>query len=488
MPFLLLSGRFFFFWVRKHSACACRLMAHTSLHLLDLVQTQPSHVNTSSINWVTIQDWMSGKLECVNKDHCWNEDQRARFLDLCEMLGFPHLLIKVGVSDNLNNGMALDHCSRLLQDRESYISAQMLRPYLHEARRIVGSSTQPKACYSSFTACEPSEFSPCAHSRSCAFLQLLSEKDEFYSGDTSKPERKFVLGSELREFWMQEEIAQAAATGRLVSAVEGNSSAGSAAAMLWHSQFGSLCQFFHDAGHWDDVARCFAYAARVLSPLSARGGARSLSPDASTCDRKQQPRVKPEPFFWPIFDHLKTHTQRRKMSQAHSYYGIACSLKHVCYQRSGDGKAGKLVIVGNHLRTAVSECITAWTGTNSSDSLPILGGMDLDFVDEPKTDEAPYIMGTTLLAAMDDGLDNSLDPGEPEERNIYEAMAEGKEVKKLPMSLGEALDHLAGNEVIKRGMPGEMYRLYDEYKRDEFARFMSTVTEWDNETYMECLP
>ena len=29
---------------------------------------------------------------------------------------------------------------------------------------------------------------------------------------------------------------------------------------------------------------------------------------------------------------------------------------------------------------------------------------------------------------------------------------------------------------------------YDEYKRDEFARFMSTVTEWDNEMYMECLP
>ena len=64
-----------------------------------------------------------------------------------------------------------------------------------------------------------------------------------------------------------------------------------------------------------------------------------------------------------------------------------------------------------------------------------------------------------VLAAMDDGLDNNLDPGQPEERNIYEAMAQGKEVKKLPMSLGEALDHPANNEVVKRGMPGEMYRL-----------------------------
>lgn len=100
----------------------------------------------------------------------------------------------------------------------------------------------------------------------------------------------------------------------------------------------------------------------------------------------------------------------------------------------------------------------------------------------------PYLMGTTLLAAMDDGIDNKLDPGEPEERNIYDAIQAGKQVKKLPMSLGEALGFLDNSEVVKRGMPGEMHRLFDEYKRDEEARFMSTVTEWDNEVYMECLP
>ncbi|MDG2190821.1 MAG: glutamine synthetase, partial [Paracoccaceae bacterium] len=100
----------------------------------------------------------------------------------------------------------------------------------------------------------------------------------------------------------------------------------------------------------------------------------------------------------------------------------------------------------------------------------------------------PYLMGTTLLAAMDDGIDNSISPGEPEERNIYEAIKEGKEVKKLPMSLGEALSYLEQSEVVRRGMPGEMYRLYHEYKYDEWARFMSTSTDWDNEMYMECLP
>ena len=76
----------------------------------------------------------------------------------------------------------------------------------------------------------------------------------------------------------------------------------------------------------------------------------------------------------------------------------------------------------------------------------------------------------------------------PAVTDIYEAIKEGKDVKKLPMSLGEALEALEADEVVQRGMPGEMYRLYHEYKSDEWARFMSTVTDWDSDTYMECLP
>jgi glutamine synthetase len=100
----------------------------------------------------------------------------------------------------------------------------------------------------------------------------------------------------------------------------------------------------------------------------------------------------------------------------------------------------------------------------------------------------PYIMGSVILAAIDDGIVNELDPGMPEERNIYEAMEAGKEVTKLPMSLGAALEALEMDKVVQRGMPGEMYRLYHEYKTDEWERFMSTVTDWDSDTYMECLP
>ncbi|MCI0620305.1 MAG: glutamine synthetase family protein [Acidobacteria bacterium] len=100
----------------------------------------------------------------------------------------------------------------------------------------------------------------------------------------------------------------------------------------------------------------------------------------------------------------------------------------------------------------------------------------------------PYLMAAALLKAFDDGIRRRLDPGEPEQRNIYQAMEEGKQVKKLPLSLGEALNRLEEDEVIKAALPGEMYRVFMHYKRDEWERFLGTVTEWDLNTYLDCLP
>jgi glutamine synthetase len=100
----------------------------------------------------------------------------------------------------------------------------------------------------------------------------------------------------------------------------------------------------------------------------------------------------------------------------------------------------------------------------------------------------PYLMAAGLLKAFEDGIRNKLDPGEPEERNIYAALAAGKKVKKLPMSLGEALAELDKDETIKAALPEEMYRVFTHYKRDEWEKFMATVTEWDLNQYWDYLP
>jgi glutamine synthetase len=100
----------------------------------------------------------------------------------------------------------------------------------------------------------------------------------------------------------------------------------------------------------------------------------------------------------------------------------------------------------------------------------------------------PYLSMAALIKAMEDGIRRQLDPGEPEERNIYEAIAGGKQVKKIPMTFGDALDALDADEVIKSALPGDMFRVFSHYKRDEWERYCAQVSDWDVKEYLDVLP
>ena len=52
----------------------------------------------------------------------------------------------------------------------------------------------------------------------------------------------------------------------------------------------------------------------------------------------------------------------------------------------------------------------------------------------------------------------------------------------------EALDRLDEDEIIRSALPDEMYRVFSHYKRDEWERFLGAVTQWDVDTYLDCLP
>jgi glutamine synthetase len=100
----------------------------------------------------------------------------------------------------------------------------------------------------------------------------------------------------------------------------------------------------------------------------------------------------------------------------------------------------------------------------------------------------PYLSMAALLVTMRDGLDQSIDPGPPEEGNIYEAIEAGKEVVRIPSTLGEALDALEADSVVRQALPDEMYTVFMHYKRDEWERFIGTVTDWDVKEYLDILP
>jgi len=100
----------------------------------------------------------------------------------------------------------------------------------------------------------------------------------------------------------------------------------------------------------------------------------------------------------------------------------------------------------------------------------------------------PYLSMAALIMAMWDGIERRLDPGEPEERNIYEAMEAGKQVRKIPMTFGAALDALEADDVIRSALPGDMERVFMHYKRDEWERYCAQVSDWDVKEYLDVLP
>jgi glutamine synthetase len=100
----------------------------------------------------------------------------------------------------------------------------------------------------------------------------------------------------------------------------------------------------------------------------------------------------------------------------------------------------------------------------------------------------PYLSFAAIIKAMQDGIQRNLDPGPPENRNIYDAIAGGKNVKRVPMTLGAALAALEKDTVIRDALPGEMYTVFHHYKTDEWERYCATVSDWDVAEYLDILP
>jgi glutamine synthetase len=100
----------------------------------------------------------------------------------------------------------------------------------------------------------------------------------------------------------------------------------------------------------------------------------------------------------------------------------------------------------------------------------------------------PYLSQAALLRAGLDGVKRKLDPGPPQQRNIYDVIEEGKDVERVPAHLGEAIEALEADDVVKSALPGRLLDVYLHYKKDEWERFLAAVTDWERERYLDILP
>jgi glutamine synthetase len=86
----------------------------------------------------------------------------------------------------------------------------------------------------------------------------------------------------------------------------------------------------------------------------------------------------------------------------------------------------------------------------------------------------PYLALGGLLAAGLDGLQRKTDPGEPvlvDPDTLAEAERRRRGIRRLPASLGEALDALERDEVLREALGEGLAREYLAVKRSEVRGF-----------------
>lgn len=104
----------------------------------------------------------------------------------------------------------------------------------------------------------------------------------------------------------------------------------------------------------------------------------------------------------------------------------------------------------------------------------------------------PYLASAAVLAAGLDGIENQIEPPEPNSDNLFAIPHQeltDRGLQALPRTLSEALDELEANDVMRRafgkGRDGEdVIDWYLRVKRDEWNRFHEYVSQWEIDQYL----
>ncbi len=103
----------------------------------------------------------------------------------------------------------------------------------------------------------------------------------------------------------------------------------------------------------------------------------------------------------------------------------------------------------------------------------------------------PYLAATVILAAGLDGIDNKMDPGEPNDDNMYdvpEAELKRRGIEILPGNLLDAVRNLRRDEVLRealgRGRGEDYIDYFCDVKEREWKEWHERVTDWEVSKYL----
>jgi len=106
----------------------------------------------------------------------------------------------------------------------------------------------------------------------------------------------------------------------------------------------------------------------------------------------------------------------------------------------------------------------------------------------PDLGSNPYLVTSAIIAAGLDGVERKLDPGKPNNDNLYEysqAQLDEAGISVLPQSLKEALDALEADQVICEALGSELSKEFINLKRMEWVEYCRHVSDWELNRYLE---
>lgn len=108
----------------------------------------------------------------------------------------------------------------------------------------------------------------------------------------------------------------------------------------------------------------------------------------------------------------------------------------------------------------------------------------------PDPSANPYLAFAVMLAAGLDGARRKLEPPDPMEENLYhltnEDLAE-RGVRTLPFNLGQALEEMEHDEVVRDALGEHVLAHFREAKMQEWNEYRRHVSGWELNRYLETL-
>ena len=100
----------------------------------------------------------------------------------------------------------------------------------------------------------------------------------------------------------------------------------------------------------------------------------------------------------------------------------------------------------------------------------------------------PYLGAALMLAAGLEGIREQLDPGPANLVNAYTLTSQQRDergIKRLPRTLGEAIDAFAADPLSRTVFGDAMFDAYVAYKTEEWEAYHSAVSDWEHKRYLE---